>query len=141
MTTMQTTQPQPQTRPRADTFLRRTVQIDAILFFTIGLLLVLATQPAAALFGLASRVILALGAFTLIYDGFRLTWTLTQPTLGRRFAWLTIGFNAVYVIVVTIVLATGVAELTRVGWWTLAATVDLGIVFGVLQYWGLRRLR
>ena len=38
-------------------------------------------------------------------------------------------------------LATGVAGLTRIGWWTLAVTVDLDIVFGVLQYWGLRRLR
>ena len=141
MTTVQATQPQPQTRPQADTFLRRTVQIDAILFFAVGLILMLTADAAATFLGLTPRVTLALGITALLYDGFRLTWTATQPTLGPRFAWLTIDMNILYAIVVTVVLAMGVAGLTRAGWWILAATADLLLVFTALQYWGLRRLR
>ena len=141
MTTMQSTQSQPQTRPQADAFLRRTVQIDAATFFIIGLLLLLAAQPAADFFGLAPRVIAVLGVTALLFDGFRLTWIFTQPTLGQRFAWLTVGFNIAWAIGVSLLLAIGVAGLTRAGWWTLAATVDWAIVFAALQYWGARRLR
>jgi hypothetical protein len=119
--------------------LRRSLQADSAVSALSGLILIVAAKPLAVLLGVRVPVILiGLGISLLIYAA-GLFRNARRESISQTEAMLTVILNGAWVVGSAIVIFMGV--LTLLGNWLVAIVADVVLIFAVLQFWGIRKLR
>ncbi len=83
---------------------------------------------------------MALGVVLLLYAA-DLTWITSRPSLDVRFGWMAVILDVAWVVGSAIVLLTDALAMTTAGNWLVAIIADVVLVFAVVQWLGIRRLR
>ena len=120
-------------------FLRRTLQANGGFSALSGIVLIVASQPLASLLGIKLPIILAIvGAGLLVYAA-GLFRNALRSTVSQIEVWIAIAMDGGWVLGSAVLIYAGV--LTSTGNWVVALAADMVLLFGVLQYYGLRKLR
>ena len=64
-----------------------------------------------------------------------------MDTLNSKLVWLIIGLDTSWVIVSFFLLVTNLVPLTVTGKWIVGLSAEIVMVFAVLEYVGLRKVR
>ncbi len=105
-----------------------------------GLVALLGAEPLAELMGVGETAVFTILGVTLIGYSLALAWFASRPVIDRRFAWLAIILDVVWVVDSIAILLVGWPPLTTAGKWIVAIIADIVAVFAIVQYIGLRRL-
>jgi len=128
------------THPDRSTLLRRTLQADSAVSLLAGLLLIADAAPIAAFSGLpwplALEVIGAglLGYAAVMFLGAR------RASIDQRLALGCVIADTAWVAASALILLAGWPQLTTAGFWAVLALADVGALFAVLKFVGLRRI-
>ena len=118
---------------------RRTLQADSVVALISGLAFVLDAQPIAAFTGFPwVWAIQVIGVDLLVYAALMFLAARRSP-IDRRHVLAFIAADALWAIACVALVIGGWAPLSSAGVWTMFALADVGVVFGVLKYIGLRR--
>ena len=140
---------QAQTRG-SDSLIRNVLKGNAIFSTASGLLFTLASASVAEFIGIAdtsifgllegTTFILIIGIGLLLFAG-SLVYTATREQVHRPSAWQAILGDFAWVILSYIILVTGAIPFSTTGSWAVLIVADIVLVFGILQWVGLRRMR
>jgi hypothetical protein len=123
----------------SSTLLRRALRANGAFSAVSGLILILAAGPLATLLGLAeSSILIGVGVSLLVY-AVGLFRNARRETINRVEATIAVVLDVAWVAGSAVVIFAGV--LTTTGNWVVAIVADVVLLFGVLQFYGLRRLR
>ena len=121
------------------TFLRRSLQLDAIASGLCGALLLIAASPISALFGLsAPGIARAVGGGLLVFAA-ALLWNAGRARLSRGEAVTAVVLNAAWIAGSVALILDG--PLTSIGNLAVAAVAAAVLLVTVLEVVGLRQLR
>ncbi len=133
-----------------DSLLRNALKGNAVFSTISGLLFTLASSSVAEFIGIAdasifglvesATFILIIGIGLLLFAG-SLLFTATREQVHRSSAWQAILGDFAWVILSYIILVTGAIPFSNTGSWAVLIIADIVLVFGILQWVGLRRMR
>lgn len=125
-------------RTATGTFLRRALQLDAIVTGTNGLAYLIAANPLSSLFDVDALLLRAIGAFLLAFAA-GVAYLSTREAMPTTAVWTVIALNALWTIESLLFAAFDVATPSTTGtiWTLLQAVTVLG--FAALQTAALRR--
>jgi hypothetical protein len=119
--------------------LRRALQADSAVSLISGLVFLIDAQPIATFTGFPwVWAIEALGAGFLVYAALLFLAARRAP-IDRRHALGFVAADAGWAIASVALVMGGWAPLTSAGVWVVLALADVGAVFAVLKYVGMRR--
>jgi hypothetical protein len=124
---------------RKSRLLRGALRANGAFSLLSGLVLIGAARPLAALFGLAGPAALLVVGVSLLFYAASLVRNAAREPINRSEALLAVILDAAWVVASAVLIFAGV--LSAAGNWAVAAVADVVLLFGVLQYVGLRRLR
>jgi hypothetical protein len=121
--------------------LRQAVRGNSIFSFVSGAVFLLDSGPIAALLGVpnAAAVISIMGLGIVIFAAF--LFFSTMKTIYVRLGRVVFALDAFWVIASLLILVTDTFSLSPSGKWLVLILADVVLVFAVLEYLGLRRLR
>ncbi len=123
----------------ASYFLRRALLGNGVFSLISGIILIVTAKPLSELFGLSmSAILTGLGVSLLLYAA-GLFRNALQEEICQTEALLAVILDAAWVVGSVVLITTGI--LTRTGNWTAAIVADVVLLFAVLQFIGLRRMR
>lgn len=105
-----------------------------------GLVALLAGEQLGTLMGISATAVFTILGIGLIAFALTIAWFASRPTIDRRFAWIVIILDVVWVIDSLAILLVGWPPLTTTGKWLVAIIADIVAVFAIVQFIGLRRL-
>lgn len=121
--------------------LRNALLGNSVFSFLSGLDFVLFSRPVATFLGLSSPVLIfVLGLILIGYAYIVFTQARAEP-LDPSFAWAAILADVLWVIASAVLIFTDLVAFTPAGKWGIAIIADVVLVFAILQYVGLRRIR
>ncbi len=124
-----------------DTFLRRVLLGNVAFSLISATACLLGASALAAFMGIPHPAILmALGAGLLLF-ALGLYLTASQRPLDRRKVTAIFAADVVWVVASVAILALELFGLTTEGRWLVLIIADVVLVFAVLEFFGLRRLR
>ncbi len=119
--------------------LKRALQANGAFSALSGIALVVAAGPVAKLLGLGVPAILtALGAGLLVYAA-ALFFNAVRATPNLLEAWIAVILDLGWVAGSGVLILAGL--LTPAGNWMVAMVADVVLLFAVLQFLGIRKLR
>jgi hypothetical protein len=125
---------------RADTFLRRALQANAVFSALSGVLLIFDSGPIDAVLGLGSPTALTILGGLILVGAASVGWIALQPTIDRGSARAIVALDVAWVIASVILLLTGVLHLTVAGDWVIGIIAIVVADFALLESYGLKRL-
>src|SRR5829696_1121111 len=124
-----------------DNLLRNTLRGNSIFSAVSGVLALIDARLLANFMGIETTIpFVVLGVGLLLYAAYLFINTCTRP-LNKFFGWFAIIADAVWVIATAVILLTDAFALTNVGKWLLLIIGDMVLVFAIVQYIGLRRMK
>lgn len=117
--------------------LRRALQANGVFSSMSGLILIAASDRIAALIGIEQSLTLT-GVLLLIFAA-SLFWNARREMINRTEAWIAVALDVAWVVGTTALIFAGVFNST--GNWVVAIVADVVLLFAVLQFFGLRKLR
>jgi hypothetical protein len=120
------------------TFLRRALAVDAIASGVIGLLLLAASSPLAALLGISAAFLASTGLVLLPF-AFWVGWLAKQANPPRRQVWAIVVINALWVLDSVALLIVGPFDPTALGVAFVLVQAAAVFIFMELEYIGVRR--
>ena len=119
--------------------LRRTIQADSAISLLSGLTFLLDAQLIATFTGIPwVWAIQVVGVDLILYAALLFLAARRNP-IDRRHVLAFVTADAIWAIACVALVVRGWVPLTSAGIWTMFALADVGVVFGVLKYIGLRR--
>lgn len=119
--------------------LRRSLQANAVFSGLSGLVLLFAAGPISSLLGINQRAILiAIGVGLVLYAA-GLLRNAQRAVPDPKEASIAVAMDLAWVVGSGIVIALGI--LTAAGNWVVAIVADIVLLFAILQFVGIRRLR
>jgi len=123
----------------ASNFLRRALLANGIFSLISGIILIVAAKPLSALLGVAPPLILlATGGCLLVYAAALFRNALREEVCQTE-AVLAVVLDVAWVVGSAAVIFSGL--LSVVGNWAVAVTADIVLLFAVLQFYGVRKIR
>ncbi len=119
------------------TLLRRALQANGIFSALSGVVLILASNRIAALIGIEQSLWLT-GLLLLLFAA-GLFRNARRAEINQTEAWLAVALDVIWVLGTGALIFAGVFSTT--GNWIVALVGDVVLLFAVLQFWGLRKLR
>ncbi|PHR94820.1 MAG: hypothetical protein COA78_31525 [Blastopirellula sp.] len=119
--------------------LRASLFSNSVFSALSGLCFISASGPLSSLIGLKVPEILIGIGISLVVFAARMTLNARRPSVNLMEAWITVVFDLVWVVASAIVIFTGL--LTTTGNWAVAIIAGAVLVFAVLQFQGLRKIR
>ena len=123
---------------RVSPFLRWLLLADAASCIAMGILLLAAAGPLAALLGLPAALLEGAGIALLPFGAFVL-WLATRERISRPLVWTVIVINALWVLDSVLLLLTDWVEPNLFGYAFVLIQAAAVAVLAELQYIGLRR--
>ena len=124
-----------------DNLLRNTLRGNSLFSAVSGLLALIDARLLANFMGIESTIpFVVLGVGLLLYAAYLFINTRTRP-LNKFFGWFAIIADATWVIATVGILLTDAFALTNGGKWLLLIIGDMVLVFAIVQYIGLRRMK
>jgi hypothetical protein len=117
--------------------LRRALQANGVFSALSGVLLLIASERIAALIGLEQSLWLT-GLLLLLFAA-GLFRNAARAEINQTEAWIAVALDVAWVVGTGALLFAGVFSTT--GNWIVAVIGDVVLLFAVLQFWGLRKLR
>lgn len=124
----------------SDSFLRRSLLVDAIASGSMGLALAGANGPISVLLGLPAPVLFWVGLFLVGYAGF-LIWLARRPMIPRSLVVAVVGGNLLWVAGSLALPLVGLVDLTRLGVAVVLGQAAAVAGFAAMEYGGLRQLQ
>jgi hypothetical protein len=121
------------------TLLRRALHANGAFSALSGVVLLAAANPLARLLGLNDALILIVTGVSLLLYAAGLFRNARREIINHAEAWTAVILDFAWVIGSAVVIFAGV--LTTTGNWLVAIVADIVLLFGVLQLYGLRRMR
>lgn len=122
--------------------LRRALQGNAAFSTVSGLAFIFAAKPLAAFLGPVPPAALVGTGLGLLAFAAGLLRNSLRTDISRVEAWLAVAGDLLWVVGSgTAVMSANVLGLTRGGTWAVVLVADVVLLFAVLQYLGLRKLR
>jgi len=90
--------------------------------------------------GAGTTLFFAVIGVGLIFHALTLLYNTRGEEVNRMFAWYAIIGDALWVIGTAVILLTDAFNLTVGGKWLLLIIGDIVLIFGIVQYIGLRRM-
>jgi hypothetical protein len=119
--------------------LRRALQANGLFSALSGLTFIFAAKPLATLIGVSMpEILIGIGIALLGYAAGLFRNARREP-INHTEAWIAVSLDMAWVAGSVVVIFAGV--LTTTGNWIVAIVADIVLLFGLLQLWGLRRLR
>jgi hypothetical protein len=118
--------------------LRRALLADGVISGTTGLLMFAAAGPLGSLLGLNVALLRAAGLSLLPFAAL-LVYLAARDRTPHRLVWGIVGYNLLWVLDSVLLLVTGWAEPTLLGYLFTLGQALVVAVFAGLQYVGLRR--
>lgn len=123
----------------ASSLLRRALQANGAFSALSGVVLIVAAEPLSAVLGLKMPAILiGIGAGLLVYAA-ALFRNALGATINEAEALLAVILDAAWVAGSLVLILAG--RLSVVGNWMVAIIADIVLLFAVLQFYALRRIR
>ena len=120
-------------------FLRRALQANGMFSAVSGLVLIFAAEPVSHLLGLTlPSILMGIGAALLLY-AVGLFRNAIQKSINHLEVWVAVVLDGAWVLGSGLLILTGLLSAT--GNWLVALVADIVLVFGVLQFYGLRRIK
>ena len=120
-------------------FLRRALQANGMFSAVSGIVLIVAAEPISHLLGLTwPSILMGIGAALLIY-AVGLFRNAFQQSISHVEVWVAVVLDGAWVVGSGLLILTGILSAT--GNWLVALVADMVLVFGVLQVYGLRRIK
>ena len=124
-----------------DNLLRNTLRGNSIFSAVSGVLALIDARLLANFMGIETTIpFVVLGVGLLLYAVYLFISTRTRP-MNKFFGWFAIIADAVWVIATVVILLTDAFALTNGGKWLLLIIGDMVLVFAIVQYIGLRRIK
>lgn len=118
-------------------FLRRALQANGVFSGVSGLILILGAGPLSELIGISvSSVLIGIGV-ALIFYAVGLFRNAAREQVSRIEAWMAVIMDLAWVVGSAALIFLGV--LTVTGNWVVAGVADIVLLFGILQWVGLRK--
>ncbi|MGH7600784.1 MAG: hypothetical protein ACREOI_30885 [bacterium] len=119
--------------------LRRTLQANAAFSALSGIIAIAGAKPLSLLLGVnVSLLLIGMGIALLAYAAV-LFLNARRESIKLPEAWLAVVLDAAWVIGSAILIFAG--TLSTTGNWLVAIVADIVLLFAVLQFFGIRRLR
>jgi hypothetical protein len=119
--------------------LRRVLQANSAFAALSGIILLVAAKPISALMGVnAPPILIGIGLSLLLYAA-GLFCNARRAAINQAEAMLAVILDGAWVVGSAILIFAGVLSTT--GNWVIAVVVDAVLLFGVLQFLGIRKLR
>lgn len=118
--------------------LRRSLKSNAVFCGISGLTMTTAATPLGAFLGVDNVPLVVVGIALALYAPL-LFWRAAQHPISITEAWIAIAGDLGWVAGSAALIAMGV--FTRNGAWLVAGVADIVLLFAVLQYLGLRKMR
>ncbi len=119
---------------------KRSIWIDLETWTIVGAVALLFAGPAAALLALPVQAVRLVGIFLFLGAPVSLWFIHTRVGYTPGLVRLFVLFNVVASVLMWVVLLLGLLPVNRPLWWTLAAVAELSFLFGLYQFYALRRL-
>ncbi len=117
--------------------LRRALQVNGVFSALSGLLLIAASGRIAALIGIEQSLVLT-GVLLLLFAA-SLWRNARRAEINQTEAWVAVTLDVAWVIGTAGLIFAGV--FSAIGNWVVALVGDVVLIFAVLQFLGLRKLR
>jgi hypothetical protein len=118
--------------------LRRVLLADGVTSGAMGVLLLIAASPLAGLLGLEVALLRAAGLILLPFSALVL-YSGARASISPRAVWIIVAANLLWVVDSILLLVTGWADPTTLGYLFTVGQALAVAVFAGLQYAGLRR--
>jgi hypothetical protein len=119
--------------------LRRTLQANAAFSALSGIIAITDAKPLSSLLGVnVSSLLIGMGIALLAYAAV-LFLNARRENIKLQEAWLAVVLDAAWVVGSAILIFAG--TLSTTGNWLVAIVADVVLLFAVLQFFGIRRLR
>lgn len=119
--------------------LRRATKANAAFSAISGAMLILAAKPLAAMLGLGRPVILVGVGISLLIYAAGLFRNARRETMNHTEALIAVMLDAAWVAGSMVLILSEV--LSSAGNWVVAIVAAIVLLFGVLQFYGIRRMR
>jgi hypothetical protein len=129
-----------QTTPDRDQFLRRVLQVDALVSAGSTAVALFAAGPVEALTGIPAGLHQTIGALFVFFVA-GVAYTATRPTINRAAARTIMLLNFGWVALSAAALLFGWLPLTPAGFWVVVVQAVVVDLLAVAQFLGLRRAR
>ena len=121
--------------------LRNALYGNSIFSITSGLAFLLFSKAIATFLGLSvSWVILVLGAGLMLY-GWQIYSAAKAEPINTGFAQFAVYADLAWVLGSVVLIFTNLVAFTTLGKWGIAIIADIVLVFAILQYVGLQRMK
>lgn len=124
------------------TLLRRALQANGVFsVFSVlsGIVLILEAEPLSTLLGLNTpKILIGVGASLLLYAA-ALFRNAFRTSINSTEAWMAMILDLTWVAGSVVVILVGL--LTTIGNWVVASVADIVLLFGLLQFYGIRKLQ
>ena len=120
-------------------FLRRALQANGTFSAVSGIVLIVAAEPISHLLGLSwPSMLIGIGAVLLVYAAglFRNAF---QQSISHVEVWVAVVLDGAWVVGSGLLILTGMLSVT--GNWLVALVADIVLVFAILQFYGLRKIK
>jgi hypothetical protein len=104
-----------------------------------GIIILLARKPLASLLGPVKASDLLGLAISLVLFSAALFWTAKSTHISRSSAWIFVALDLAWVIASATVIFAGV--LTAIGNWIVGSVAEVVLVFALVQFFGIRKIR
>ncbi len=129
------------TQSTQSNLLRHAMRGNAVFSAVTGVIALLFSGALSNLTGIQPAwMFVALGIGLLLYAA-DLAWVTSRPRLDPRFGWMAVILDLIWVVGSVILLLTDALAMTTAGNWLVAIIADIVLVFAVVQWLGIRRLR
>ena len=120
-------------------FLRRALQANGLFSAVSGLVLLVAAEPISHLLGIPlPSVLMGIGVALLLYAA-GLFRSAIQQSINHAEVWVAVVLNGAWVVGSGVLVLTGLLSAT--GNWLVALVADIVLLFAILQYYGLRKIK
>jgi hypothetical protein len=127
------------TQTSKSSLLRNALTANAIFSGISGIMLLVASKQFAGLLGLTSPSnLIGLGVSLIIYAA-ALTALARRPTINLIQAFVAVCLDAAWVVGSGALILSGV--LSHSGNWLVALVADIVLVFAIIQFYGVRKMR
>ena len=124
-----------------DNLLRHALRGNSIFSAVSGALLLVDAKLLADFMGIATSIpFIILGVGLLMYATYLFINTRSRP-VKKAFGWFAVIADVAWVVISAIVLLTDAFALTSGGKWLVLIIADMVLVFAVVQYLGIRRMK
>jgi hypothetical protein len=124
-----------------DNLLRNALRGNSIFSAVSGILLLVDARLLADFMGIESTIpFIVIGVGLLLYAANIFLNTRSRP-VKKAFGWFAVIADIAWVVISAIVLLTDAFDLTSGGKWLVLIIADMVLVFAIVQYIGIRRMK